>query len=103
LPLWLAVPVQVGVLTLLLALIATPVSFYSGFVVGHRYGLSTQTVGGWVVDWLKSTVLMVVLTTAGSSLFYATIWAAPSLWWLVYWLEAMVAVIALTFVAPYVI
>ncbi len=101
--LWLAVPIQVGVLTLVLTLVATPLSFYGGFVVGHRYGLSTQTFGGWVSDWLKSTVLMVVLTTAGASLFYATIWGAPSLWWLLFWLEAMAAVIALTFVAPYVI
>jgi STE24 endopeptidase len=103
LSLWLAVPLHLGILTLILALIATPLSFYGGFVVGHRYGLSTQTVGGWVSDWLKSTVLVVVLTTAGASLFYATIWAAPSLWWLLFWLEAMAAVIALTFIAPYVI
>ena len=100
--LWLSVPLHLGILTLLLALIATPLSFYGGFVVGHRYGLSTQTLGGWIGDWLKSTVLMVVLTTAGASLFYATIWAAPATWWLLFWLEAMAAVIALTFVAPYV-
>jgi STE24 endopeptidase len=103
LSLWLSVPIQVGVLTLLLALIATPFSFYGGFVVGHRYGLSTQTIGGWLADWLKSTVLLLVLTTAAASVFYATVWAAPSLWWLLFWLEAMAAVIALTFVAPYVI
>ena len=43
-----------------------------------------------------------MLTTAGASLFYATIWAAPSLWWLLFWLEAMAAIVVLTFVAPYV-
>ena len=100
---WLAVPLQVAILTLALALIATPVSFYGGFVVAHRYGLSTQTVGGWGADWLKSTILVLALTTAGASLFYATYWNAPSLWWLLFWLEAMAAVVALTFVAPYVI
>src|SRR4051812_9904020 len=102
LSLWLTVPIQVGVLTLLLALISTPLSYYGGHIVGHRYGLSTQSVGGWLADWLKSTVLMVVLTTAAASLFYATIWAAPSVWWLLYWAEAMVAIIVLTFIAPYV-
>jgi len=99
---WLALPVHLGVLTLILALIATPLSFYGGFVVGHRYGLSTQTLGGWLADWLKSTVIALVLTTVAACLFYATLWAAPSLWWLLYWLEAMAAVIVLTFVAPYV-
>lgn len=101
-PAWIAVPLQIGMLTLLLALISTPLSFYGGFVLTHRYGLSTQSIGGWLGDWLKSTLLMVVLTTAAGSLFYATIWSAPSLWWLLFWLEAMAAVILLTFAAPYV-
>ena len=100
---WLSVPIQVGVMTLLLAMVATPLSFYGGFVVGHRYGLSTQTLGGWLADWLKSTVLVLGLTTAAACVFYASVWVAPSLWWLLFWLEAMVAVIVLTFVAPYVI
>jgi STE24 endopeptidase len=103
LPRWLAVPVHVGALTLLLALVSTPLAYYGGFVVGHRYGLSTQTVGGWIADWLKSTTLVVLLSTAGASLFYLTIWAAPSIWWLLFWLEAVAAMIVLTFVAPYVI
>jgi STE24 endopeptidase len=100
---WLALPVQVLVLTLVLGLISTPLSYYGGFVVGHRYGLSTQTVGGWMVDWFKSTILMLILTTAAASLFYATVWAAPSLWWLLFWLEAMAAIVVLTFAAPYVL
>jgi STE24 endopeptidase len=103
LPRWSAVPIHVGVLTLLLALASMPLAYYGGFVVGHRYGLSTQTVGGWLADWLKSTMLVVLLSTAGASLFYLTIWAAPSIWWLLFWLEAMAAMIVLTFVAPYVI
>jgi STE24 endopeptidase len=35
--------------------------------------------------------------------FYVTIWAAPSLWWVLFWLEAMAAIVVLTFVAPYVL
>ena len=99
---WLGVPIQVGVITLLLATISTPQSFYGGYVVGHRYGLSTQSVGGWIADWVKSTALIVVLTTIAASLFYATIWTVPSYWGLAFWLEAMAGVIVLTFVAPYV-
>jgi STE24 endopeptidase len=101
-PVWLAVPGQVAVLTLILGLISTPLSYYGGFVLSHRYGLSTQNIGGWLGDWLKGTIIMLVLATAAASLFYATLWAAPSLWWPLFWLEAMAAVIVLTFVAPYV-
>jgi STE24 endopeptidase len=100
---WLAVPLHVGLLTLVLALVAIPPGYYSGFVVGHRYGLSTQSFSGWLADRLKSTMLIVLLTTVGGSLFYATISAMPAWWWLVFWLEAVVGAIVLTFLAPYVV
>jgi STE24 endopeptidase len=100
---WLAVLTHVGLLTLILTLAATPLSYYGGFVVGHRYGLSTQSLGGWLVDWLKSTALMVLLTTVAAGLFYATLSVAPSWWWLVFWVEAMTGVTVLTFLAPYVL
>jgi STE24 endopeptidase len=102
LPIWLSLPLQIGVLTLLLVLVSTPLSYYGGFVVSHQYGLSTQSIGSWFADWLKSTVLMVALTTMATSLFYATVWIAPSVWWLLFWLEAMAGLIVLTFIAPYV-
>jgi STE24 endopeptidase len=100
---WIAVPIQVGTLTLLILLVSTPLSYYGGFVIGHRYGLSTQTVGGWLADWGKSTLLGLIVMTAAGSAFYATIWAAPSFWWPLFWLEATAAMIGLIFVAPYVI
>jgi STE24 endopeptidase len=100
---WLAVPLHVGLLTLILALVSAPLSYYGGFVVGHRYGLSTQSLGGWLADRLKSTILIVLLTTVVGSLFYATISAIPAWWPLAFWLEAMAGVIVLMFVAPYVL
>jgi STE24 endopeptidase len=99
---WLAVPMHVAILTLLLVLIETPASYYGGHIVGKRYGLSTQSVGGWLVDWLKGTLVMLILTTAAASLLYLTIWAVPSVWWLLFWLEALAAIVVLTFAAPYV-
>jgi STE24 endopeptidase len=101
-PLWLAVPIQVGLLTLLLALAEMPLTYYGGHVVAKRYGLSTQNVGGWLVDSIKSMLLVLILTTAAVSLFYLTIWSFPLLWWLLFWLEALAAIVVLTFAAPYV-
>ena len=100
---WLAVPIQLGILTLLLALISTPLSYYGRFVVGHRYGLSTQPVGGWLADHVKATGLVLGLTIVAGSLFYATVWSAPTWWWLLFWVEAMAGLVFLTFVAPYVL
>lgn len=101
-PSWLAVPTQTGLLTLLLLLVSMPHAYYSGYVVGHRYGLSTQSFAGWLVDWGKSNVLALLLTTAAASIFYWTVWYSPALWGLLFWLGAMAAIVVLTFVAPYV-
>ena len=102
-PWWLGMPLYLATVTLLLVVISTPLSYYGGYVVGHRYGLSTQSVGGWFADWLKSTVLGVVLATGAASAFYLTVSWFPTLWWAVFWLEAMAALVLLTFIAPYVI
>ena len=102
-PTWIGLPLQVATLTLLVVLISMPLSYYRGMVIGHRYGLSTQTLAGWLVDRVKSTLLGLVLATAAASCFYLTLWFLPSIWWLAFWAEAMAAVIVLTFVAPYVI
>jgi len=34
-----------------------PLSYYSGFVLPHRYGLSTQTLRAWLIDAAKGSAL----------------------------------------------
>jgi STE24 endopeptidase len=97
------VPVYVALVTLILTLVATPLAYYGGFVLTHRYGLSTQSVSGWLVDWVKSTVLGLVLATAAASVFYACHSAFPTFWWLPFGVAATLAILTLTFMAPYVI
>ena len=38
-------------------LIMLPLEYYGGYGLPHRYGLSTQTLRGWVVDEVKSALL----------------------------------------------
>ena len=33
-----------------------PLSYYSGFVLPHRFELSTQTIGGWISDEIKGVL-----------------------------------------------
>lgn len=103
LPLWIGLPGYVATLALLLLLISTPLSYYGGMVIGHRYGLSTQSLAGWIADTVKSILLGLALATAAACCFYLTVWSLPSSWWLAFWGLAMAAMIVLTFVAPYVI
>jgi STE24 endopeptidase len=62
-------------------LVSLPLSFYSGYVVEHRFGLSNQTVRRWARNWLLSNSLALGL---GAALFvglYFIMWNAGSYWW----------------------
>ncbi len=63
-------------------LLTFPLSCYSGFVLPHRYGLSTQTLGDWLKDQAKGAVLGLVLGGAVVEVMYALLRAFPGTWWL---------------------
>lgn len=50
-----------GILIGLHILVSLPLSFYSGYVVEHQFGLSNQTLARWVRNWSLGNVLAVVL------------------------------------------
>ena len=47
---WILVPAFLLVFGGIYFLIDLPLSYYSGFVLPHRFELSTQTIGGWIGD-----------------------------------------------------
>jgi STE24 endopeptidase len=63
-------------------LITTPLSYFGGFVLPHRYGLSTMTLKGWVGDLLKGFVLSLLLEILVVELVYALLASQPQIWWL---------------------
>ena len=38
-----------------------PFNFYRSFILAHQFGLSTQSMGGWLGDWAKSVFIALVL------------------------------------------
>ncbi|MBI4357767.1 MAG: M48 family metallopeptidase [Candidatus Omnitrophica bacterium] len=62
-----------------------PMSFYSGFVLEHRYELSHQTFPAWFWEWTKKQLLSFALTTPLVLLLYALIWNFESSWWFLAW------------------
>src|SRR4051812_23940972 len=50
---WLVVGLYAVALGAIFTLLTLPLDFYSGYVLPKRYGMLTQSVGGWVVDTLK--------------------------------------------------
>ena len=68
---------------ILSSLISLPMSFYSGYVVEHRFGLSNQSMRSWFVDWFKGLGVASVL---GAPLLQGAFWVIgryPRRWWAV--------------------
>jgi STE24 endopeptidase len=59
-----------------------PLSYYSGFVLPHRYGLATQSLREWIKDALKGGALSLVLGSLVIEVIYALLRMAPDTWWL---------------------
>jgi STE24 endopeptidase len=63
-------------------LLNAPLSYYSGFVLPHRYGLSTQTLRAWLWDQVKGAAIGGVLGLVLLEVMYALLRASPGWWWL---------------------
>jgi STE24 endopeptidase len=63
-------------------LISLPISHYSGFVLPHRYGLSTQTLKGWISDQVKGLGIGLLLGGLIIEIIYALMRYAPVTWWI---------------------
>jgi STE24 endopeptidase len=64
------------------SLINLPLSYYEGFVLPHRFGLSTQTLIGWIGDQLKLAAVGGALGFPVLEVIYAVLRAYPQSWWL---------------------
>jgi STE24 endopeptidase len=72
-----------GIVYAMHLLVSVPLSFYSGFVVEHRFGLSTQTIRRWVRNWLLSNTLAVLFGVVLYGGLFALIWYTGRYWWLI--------------------
>jgi STE24 endopeptidase len=79
---WLLVALFGAVFGGIYYLAGLPLSYYSGFVLPHRFGQSNQTLRGWFGDQLKSLVVGGVLGLALLEIIYAVLRAFPDTWWI---------------------
>ena len=63
-------------------LIDLPLGYYSGFVLPHRYDLSTQTLTGWIGDQVKGVLVGGILGLLVIEIIYYVLRVSPNLWWL---------------------
>ncbi len=85
--------------------LSAPLSYYGGFVLPHRYGLSIQTFGGWLGDKAKSGVLSLMFGAGIVAAVYWFITSFPQTWWLLGWgivvlLSSILTTLAPIFIVP---
>ena len=59
-----------------------PMSYYSGFVLPHRYDQSTQTLKDWITDQVKGMLIGGPIGLVLLELLYFALRATGGLWWL---------------------
>lgn len=79
---WLVVAGFVVIFGGIYFLIDLPLGYYSGFILPHRYDLSTQTLKGWIVDQVKGIIVGSVLGLVVIEIIYFVLRLSPDLWWL---------------------
>lgn len=79
---WLLVAFFVAVFGGLYFLLDLPLSYYSGFVLPHRFDQSNQTFKDWVIDQLKGLAIGVPLGLLMLELMYLALRLTGNLWWL---------------------
>lgn len=63
--------------------ISFPLSYYSGFVLQHRFGLSHQTRRAWLGRYAKRNGLAIAFGLVMFLGLFWVIWLCGNLWWLV--------------------
>ena len=80
--------------------ISLPLSYYTGYILPHRYETSNQTHKGWIMDQIKSAAMGAVLGGLVIEVVYWILRSAPGNWWLFTWLFLFVFSVLLANLAP---
>jgi len=79
---WLQVLLYAAVFGGIYFLLNLPLSYYSGYILPHRFGQSNQDLRGWILDQVKGILVGAVLGGILLEIIYAVLRAFPDTWWL---------------------
>ncbi len=79
---WLLVAAFASIFTGIYFLLNLPLNYYAGFVLPHRYDLSTQSLKNWTIDQIKGLLLGAVLGLLVIELVYLALRQTGDSWWL---------------------
>lgn len=64
------------------SILTLPLSYYSGFILPHRFDQSNQTLRDWIIDQLKGLAIGLPLGLLLLELLYLALRVTGDLWWL---------------------
>ena len=64
-----------------LFVLGLPISYYSGFVLPHRYEQSTQSLKDWIIDQLKGLLIGAPIGLLLLEMLYLALRLSGNLWW----------------------
>ena len=79
---WLLVALFVIIFGVIYLVIDLPLSYYSEFILPHRFDQSVETLGGWIKDQLIGLAIGGVLGLVLVEAVYWLLRISPGLWWL---------------------
>jgi STE24 endopeptidase len=79
---WLTVMIYMIIVGAIFKVADLPLSFYSGYMLEHRFGLSRQSLLGWIKDQLKAVAVAVPLTVGAVEVIYFLLRDRGDVWWI---------------------
>ncbi|HEY4839290.1 MAG TPA: hypothetical protein VIH72_11825, partial [Candidatus Acidoferrales bacterium] len=89
-------------LVLTLDVLSLPLHAWAHSVL-RGYGLSVQGWNSWLLDWMKSEAITLILATLVGWILFLLIRRNPRRWWIGAWIGAVLLIIAGAYVEPLVI
>jgi STE24 endopeptidase len=89
-----------GIVGLGYALLDLPLSYYGGFILPHRFGLSTQSLGDWLLDRMKAGLIGAALGLLMVQFLYLALSVWPDIWWLPVGVAYLLFGVVLSALAP---
>lgn len=97
---WFGFALYFAIITAIISLISLPLDFYSGFIRQHAYGLSTQSFGSWVGDWLKNLMVSVIFGWLIFWIPFSLIRRRPKRWWLYFGMGSVPVAVLIMLITP---
>jgi STE24 endopeptidase len=85
------------------ALLELPLDYQSGFLLEHRFGLSTEPLPAWLADWGKSLALEILAGIFLVWIFFLLVRRSPRRWWFYFWLMTVPFTLFIALIEPYVV